>query len=95
MSVLAHPFLNLNKSELVEFLRTIKGLDGMECYYSAYDEITVSESILIANEFGLVCSGGSDFHGTTKPDVKLGVGKDDLKVPFESFLSLSDIKNER
>ena len=95
VSVLAHPFLNLNKSELVEFLRTIKGLDGMECYYSAYDEITVSESILIANEFGLVCSGGSDFHGTTKPDVKLGVGKDDLKVPFESFLSLSDIKNER
>ena len=95
VSVLAHPFLNLNKSELVEFLRTIKGLDGMECYYSAYDEITVSESILIANEFGLVCSGGSDFHGTTKPDVKLGVGKADLKVPFESFLSLSDIKNER
>ena len=95
VSVLAHPFLNLNKSELVEFLSTIKGLDGMECYYSAYDETTVNESIRIANEFGLACGGGSDFHGATKPDIKVGVGKGDLKVPVESFWSLSDIKNER
>lgn len=95
VSVLAHPFLNLNKSELVEFLSTIKGLDGMECYYSAYDETTVNKSIRIANEFGLACGGGSDFHGATKPDIKVGVGKGDLKVPVESFWSLSDIKNER
>jgi predicted metal-dependent phosphoesterase TrpH len=92
VAVLAHPFLNLNESELVEFLRTTKGLCGMECYYSSYDEATISKSICIAEKFGLVCSGGSDFHGATKPDVRLGVGKGSLKVPFESFLSLNNIK---
>lgn len=86
VSVLAHPFLNL--SELVEFLSTTKGLDGMECYYSTYDEDTTNKSIRIANEFGLICSGGSDFHGATKPDISLGIGKGNLRVPFESFLNL-------
>lgn len=94
VSVLAHPFLNLNEQELVEFLSTTKGLDGMECYYSTYDEDTTSKSVRIANEFGLVCSGGSDFHGTTKPDIKLGVGKGNLRVPFESCLELKKIKNQ-
>ena len=87
VSVLAHPFLNLNEQELIEFLSTTKGLDGMECYYSDYDEETINMSIRIANKFGLVCCGGSDFHGDNKPDIKLGVGKGNLNVPFECYLN--------
>ena len=31
----------------------------------------------IANKYGLLISGGSDFHGkTVKPDIELGTGKD-------------------
>ena len=90
VSVLAHPFLNLNERELVEFLSTTKGLYGIECYYSEYDEDTVEKSLRIADEFGLVCSGGSDFHGMTKPNIKLGAGKGNLRVPFESFLELKN-----
>lgn len=31
----------------------------------------------IANKYGLLINGGSDFHGkTVKPDIKLGTGKD-------------------
>ena len=82
VSVLAHPFLNLNESELIEFLSTAKGLDGMECYYSTYDEETTNKSIRIANAFGLICSGGSDFHGQNKPDISLGTGKGSLHVPL-------------
>ena len=81
-SVLAHPFLNLNEQELVEFLSSSKGLNGMECYYSTYDEETTKKSLQIADKYGLICSGGSDFHGMTKPDIKLGVGRGNLKVPF-------------
>jgi predicted metal-dependent phosphoesterase TrpH len=91
VSVLAHPFLNLNERELVEFLSTTAGLRGMECYYSDYDNKTTNISLRIANEFGLICSGGSDFHGTNKPNIKLGIGKGNLKVPFESYLALKNI----
>lgn len=92
VSVLAHPFLNLNEQELIEFLSRNNGLDGMECYYSTYDEETIIKSIRIANKFGLVCSGGSDFHGATKPDIKLGVGKGNLRVPVESYMALNKAK---
>ena len=90
VSVLAHPFLNLNEQELIEFLGTTNGLCGMECYYSLYDEETTNKSIHIANEFGLIRSGGSDFHGTIKPDIHLGIGKGNLEVPYESYLKLRD-----
>ena len=91
--MLAHPFLNLNEAELVEFLSTAEGLSGIECYYSTYDEETTKTSLRIAEEFDLVCSGGSDFHGATKPDIKLGVGRGDLRVPFECYLKLKERKN--
>jgi hypothetical protein len=35
----------------------------------------------LARRFGLVATGGSDFHGTTKPDLYVGTGTGDLKVP--------------
>lgn len=92
VSVLAHPFLNLSEKELLQFLPTAKekGLIGMECYYSLNDAPTTDTSLRIANEFGLLPSGGSDFHGLRKPDIKLGVGKGNLKIPFEWYLALKE-----
>ena len=31
--------------------------------------------------FGLKKSGGSDFHGVNKPDIRLGEGRGNLKIP--------------
>ena len=92
VSVLAHPFLNLSEKELLQFLPAAKekGLIGMECYYSLNDAPTTDTSLRIANEFGLLPSGGSDFHGLRKPDIKLGVGKGNLKIPFEWYLALKE-----
>ena len=92
VSVLAHPFLNLDEKELLQFLPLAKekGLIGMECYYSLNDAATTDTSLRIANEFGLLPSGGSDFHGLRKPDIKLGVGKGNLKIPFEWYLTLKE-----
>ena len=92
VSVLAHPFLNLSEKELLQFLPAAKekGLIGMECYYSLNDAATTDTSLRIANEFGLLPSGGSDFHGLRKPDIKLGVGKGNLKIPFEWYLALKE-----
>lgn len=90
VSVLAHPFLNLSKDELQIFLPLAKqrGLIGMECYYSLYDTETTSASLYLADKFQLLKSGGSDFHGLRKPDIDLGVGKGNLKVPYEWYLEL-------
>ena len=87
VAVLAHPFLNLTEEELRAFLpKAIEyGLDGMETEYSTYDEDTVAKAKAIAEEFGLKQSGGSDFHGTNKPDIQIGVGRGNLRVP-KAFL---------
>ena len=82
VAVLAHPFLNLNEAELCEFLHdaVAAGLDGMEVYYSTF---TAEQTLLakkIADRFGLLYSGGSDFHGANKPDIQLGSGKGNFHI---------------
>jgi predicted metal-dependent phosphoesterase TrpH len=39
------------------------GLNGLEVYYRAYDQATVSMLSTIAAELGLVMTGGTDYHG--------------------------------
>ncbi len=90
VSVLAHPFLQLSELELRAFLGEAKGcgLVGMECYYSAYDEETIQKSLQIAEEFGIVAAGGSDFHGECKPDIGIGCGRGNLEIPYECYMEL-------
>ena len=96
VSVLAHPFFVsrgkelLNENELVDFITSIQGLDGMECYYSTYDEAATEKAVKIADRFGLIKSGGSDFHGSLKPDIQLGIGKGNLKIPHKCYLELKE-----
>ena len=83
VSVLAHPYLNLRQGELTAFLEQAvpQGLQGMEVYYSTYDDATTSLALDTAAAFGLKKSGGSDFHGVNKPDIRLGEGRGNLKIP--------------
>ena len=53
----------------------------METMYSSYSPETEAAARRIAREFGLLESGGSDFHGATKPHIRLGCGKGNLAVP--------------
>jgi predicted metal-dependent phosphoesterase TrpH len=83
VAVLAHPFLNLNETELREFLKQAVpcGLDGMETDYSTYDPETTVTARRVAEDFGLLPSGGSDYHGGNKPHIQMGVGQGNLAVP--------------
>ena len=85
VAVLAHPFLNLEEEELRRFLPEAKlaGLDGMETLCSSYSEEITALAASIADEFELKHSGGSDFHGSNKPDVRLGKGKGNLCIPLK------------
>ena len=92
VSVLAHPYLNLKQDELAVFLEqaTKHGLQGMEVYYSTYDEATTALALDTAAAFGLKKSGGSDFHGANKPDIRLGEGRGNLQIPA---FWLEELKN--
>ncbi len=83
--VLAHPFLSLKESDaLRRFLApaTECGLVGMEVLYSKFTPEQTTEAMSIADEFDLLYSGGSDFHGENKPDIALGVGRGNLQIPI-------------
>ena len=83
VSILAHPFLQFDEDGLREFLIEAQehGLCGMETVYTEFSDEQVALAKRIAKEFDLLESGGSDYHGTTKPDVAFGVGFGNLRVP--------------
>lgn len=87
VAVLAHPFLSMDETMLRAFLpeAVCSGLDGMETMYAKYSAETTCLATQIAEEFDLCHSGGSDFHGQNKPDILIGVGRGELRVP-ESWL---------
>ncbi len=82
--VLAHPLLyKMSVTELHKLLDELKGygLKGIEALYSrnhGTDEAFVKK---LAQQFDLFITGGSDFHGTNKPDIELGRGEGNLFVP--------------
>ena len=82
--VLAHPTWIRETAEglykLCEGLKTV-GLMGIEVHYSTHKASQTSEYLDIARRLDLLVTGGSDFHGLTKPDIEVGVGRGGLKVP--------------
>lgn len=88
--VLAHPLLQLSENELREFLKSAvpEGLCGIETEYSLYSVEKRRLSACIAKEYGLLQSGGSDFHGANKPDRKIAFGRENIRVPFEFYEEL-------
>lgn len=75
---LAHPHLLMNKRRLHKLLE--QSFDGIECYYSRYLPHQERPWITLAKERGLLISGGSDFHGASRPDVSLGCSWVDLEM---------------
>ena len=94
--VLAHPItLDMNRVEFIDTLEhmIVLGLGGIEVYHSLHDDFTVSQYLNIAKEYGLLVSGGSDYHGPiVKPGLELGTGYGNLKI---KQLSLVDELHKR
>ena len=93
VAILCHPFLNLTEEGLLAFLPLAKqaGLDAMETEYSTYDAETTQKAKTMAKQFGLLESGGSDFHGENKPDISVGKGRGNLAVPLEFLDAMRNI----
>ena len=87
--VLAHPPLyHMGKERLDGLVSSLKdaGLMGIEVLYSTYTRQDERDMLRLASKYDLLASGGSDFHGTNKPNLDLGVGYGRLFVP-EDFLT--------
>lgn len=94
--VLAHPLLYaLSRKQLYTLVEELKaaGLQGIEAVYvmnKGSDEAFVRS---LAQKYGLLITGGSDFHGANKPNISLGTGLgSNLSIPY-SFLD--DLKAAR
>ena len=85
--VLAHPFqYRKNDAELRELIERCMdhGLRGIECRYSGYSPEQSAYLERLAEEYGLLKTGGSDYHGSHKAHIALGSGIDgNLEVPYE------------
>lgn len=83
--VLAHPLIETSEDEVRALLKKAVplGLCGMEVEYPLFDAEQRAALRRMADEFGILPSGGSDFHGETKPDTHIGIGTGDLRVPAE------------
>ncbi len=95
VSVLAHPFEEMDEAALRGFLQKAKpcGLHAMETEYAKYDTETVQKLKDIAKEFDIKESGGSDFHGDRRKGTYLGIGQGNLRVP-KKFLDRLRAKGE-
>lgn len=67
---LAHPHLQKRENIIRDLLRL--PFDGIECYYAKIPASQEEKWLTIAREKGLLISGGSDFHGESKPMISLG-----------------------
>lgn len=89
--VLAHPvILGLKPAELEELLVRLRGegLEGLEVFYSEHSARQTEQYARLAGKLGLLATGGSDYHGQVKPNIRLRVGKGNLYVPDEVLARL-------
>jgi predicted metal-dependent phosphoesterase TrpH len=92
VAVLAHPF-TLETGDERNFEGELKrlcdkGLQGMEVYYPDHGPGQVARYERLARTYGLVATGGTDFHGEAKPGIHMGVGKGDLRISYRVLEAL-------
>lgn len=86
LSILAHPLMyHLLEKELDTAVSTLcsLGLDGLETWYSSNLGNDLQRMKKLADKYHLLYSGGSDFHGANKPQIKIGRGRGKLFIPYD------------
>lgn len=88
IAVLAHPY-SLGRDDFIP--RFVKdGLMGIEVYYPEHTPGMTSFYLEAAKKYGLLVTGGSDCHGSAKPEVRIG----SVKIPYELVEKLKDAKSK-
>ena len=65
------------------------GLDGMEQWYPSYTDEDAAFAAQLIAKYGLLPTGGTDFHGTNRVGIELGSGfENNLAVPWSVFAAI-------
>ncbi len=84
LPVMAHPLTFENPENLICECKAA-GLVGLEVYYNSYTPAQIRDLLGIAGKYGLICTGGSDFHGLDSDnETPLGA----VDVPLEAAVKL-------
>jgi predicted metal-dependent phosphoesterase TrpH len=98
VAVVAHP--HTVAARAAEFSAAFEkfaaiGVAGIECHYAEYPPEQRRKLAETAARFGLIATGGSDYHGTYKPGLELGTGRGDLAVPDAAYEALLEARPRR
>jgi 3',5'-nucleoside bisphosphate phosphatase len=93
--VVAHPIRlgvrDFSQEETLILEMQEMGLCGLEAYHSDHNSHDIQRYLALAQKYGLAVSGGSDFHGTAKPQIGLGTGYNgNLHIPREVLTQLRE-----
>lgn len=93
LPIVAHPLqYGYDEPALLAYIAAAvdAGCIGLEAYYAEHAPEEQEYLLELAAEWGLAVSGGSDWHGSRKPNIQMGSGIDNgLFVPFHV---LEDLK---
>ncbi len=99
VAVVAHPGqIRLGLPDgMRAFLRELRaaGLAGLEVWHPSHDAQARVLFGALAAELDLLPSGGSDFHGDTKPHIRLGVGDGTIALEAEVWERLATRRGPR
>ncbi|MFC1929192.1 PHP domain-containing protein [Chloroflexota bacterium] len=91
LPVLAHPF-TVNDPETLVIELKAAGLVGIEAYYNAYTPEEINRLLSLADKYGLIATGGSDYHGLDASAETMIGG---ANVPIESAEQLIALAEQR
>jgi predicted metal-dependent phosphoesterase TrpH len=82
VAVLAHPALNKVDTRIGDMVA--QGLDGIEAWHSRQSPAQSEHYVSLADQFGIVATGGSDCHGGTRGKALLGA----VRLPYDRLKAL-------
>ncbi len=92
--VLAHPLqYGFGEKEREAFITAARamGCAALEAYYSGYTPADEAMLCAAAARHGMLVSGGSDYHGSRKPHIRMGSGTGGLAVPYSVLEGLKTL----
>ena len=97
VAVLAHPNTlgMIGPSELEKLIQQLveEGLKGMEVYYPEHSTLDVGRYKSLAERYGLLLTGGTDYHGMEKNGLDIGVGRGEMKLPYSLVENMKAVRN--
>jgi predicted metal-dependent phosphoesterase TrpH len=91
LPVMAHPFTTPEPEAMVVRLKAV-GLVGIEAYYKDNTEENTAALIRMAEKYGLIVTGGSDYHGLgDSREVEMG----GVEVPVEAVERLMKLAGKK